>query len=236
MNPRFPLVLLGLGIVSLVGCNEYKLVEDPDNIDVLDDSLYPDIAVDPTSIVFGQVSAGGRSPRWSISSTRGRRSSHPGHLAGRRGCAFDIGAVGSILVPPGSSTNFTSDLPARHTANTNSAVLIESDDPDEPTTAVTLIGDGIAPVIEVSPVAYDFGNLYVGCEQTQSLTVSNTGNANLEVTDFSFNTAADLFFDADETTNGALPLSIAGWIGQRVGRLRPTRRVRGCLLPHRRVQ
>ena len=35
MSPRTHLVLVGIGLIGLVGCNEYGIVEDPDNIGVI---------------------------------------------------------------------------------------------------------------------------------------------------------------------------------------------------------
>lgn len=210
MNPRTHLVLAGIGLIGLVGCNEYGIVEDPDNIGVIDDNLVPDIEVDPASIAFGQVEAG-----LSVTEVVNVYNNGEGDLhildivLDDPEAPYDIGAIGSILVPPGSSTNFSVTFNPETAMNNNAKVLIDSDDPDEPTVEVALIGDGIAPVIEVSPVAYDFGNLYIGCEQAQAVTVSNIGNADLVVNEFNFNTAADLYFDADETTNGALPWTIA---------------------------
>ena len=72
----------------------------------------------------------------------------------------------------------------------NNSVLIYSDDPDESTVEIPLTGTGIAPVIDVSPVEYDFGTLYIGCDSEQAFTISNIGNADLQVTGFDFNTGS----------------------------------------------
>jgi len=63
------------------------------------------------------------------------------------------------------------------------ALSITSNDPDEPTITVQLQGTGLAPKIDVTPSALNFGNVTVGQSTTadQDLTVKNTGSAQLNV-------------------------------------------------------
>ena len=94
-------------------------------------------------------------------------------------------------------------------ADYTNSVLIGSDDPDEPVVEIPLTGTGIAPVIDVSPSEFDFGSLYIGCDAMQAFTVSNVGNADLDVTGFDFNTgSADFDFDDAEDINGDLPWTL----------------------------
>ena len=50
-------LILLLALSPLVGCNEYGIVEDPDNIGAIKDGLEPDILVTPISVDFGRVDA-----------------------------------------------------------------------------------------------------------------------------------------------------------------------------------
>ena len=63
-------------------------------------------------------------------------------------------------------------------------IAILSNDPDNPEALVSLSGTGIAnPEIAVDPDAINFGEVFVGEELTEILTISNNGNAPLDVTD-----------------------------------------------------
>jgi hypothetical protein len=78
MNPRFSLLIAVSSLVA-VGCNEYGIVEDPNNVDVLDNDLSPNIEVQPTEVTFGQVNANSESSQVINILNRGRRPSHPPH-------------------------------------------------------------------------------------------------------------------------------------------------------------
>jgi len=208
MRKITPLLAISIGLFT-VGCNEYGIVEDPNNVGPIDGALAPDIAVDPIQIAFGQINAGLESTEVVNVFNYGEGDLHIlGIELANMDAPYDIGAIGSILVPPNGSTSFTVTFRPETAMNSTSSLLIDSDDPDEPVLEVVLIGDGIAPVIDVSPTEYDFGSLYIGCEQSLPVTISNIGNADLEVSGFTFNTAADLYFDEDSSVNGELPWTI----------------------------
>ena len=98
---------------------------------------------------------------------------------------FSLNAITSALIPPNGTSTVRS-----HVCSTNSSqqsrlcVLIESDDPDTPVAEIQLNGVGVAPVIDITPSEYDFGMLYVGCDSSQPLTISNIGTADLVVDSF----------------------------------------------------
>ena len=203
-------LLLLLALSPFVACNEYGIVEDPDNIGTIKDGLEPDILVTPISVNFGRIDAENSVTEVISVQNVGEGDLHildvqldsPSNV-------YDIGAIGSILVPPDGTTSFTITFDPVTAQQESSNILIDSDDPDEPTTAVHLLGEGVAPIIDVSPAEFDFGQMYIGCEDTLPLVVSNLGNADLEVSEFSFNTAGDLYFDANEAANGQLPWIIS---------------------------
>ena len=88
------------------------------------------------------------------------------------------------------------------------AILIESDDPTRPIVEVPLTGTGIAPIIEVTPNAYDFGTL---CRLRRRTATHNQKCGNCRVDRFYLqllDRILDITFDAQESVNGALPWSI----------------------------
>lgn len=56
---------------------------------------------------------------------------------------FTLGALGSILLPPGASTTFTVTFAPTEVGEFNTSLLIESNDPDEPSATVSLYGVAI---------------------------------------------------------------------------------------------
>ena len=203
-------LLLLLALSPFVACNEYGIIEDPDNIGTIKEGLEPDILVTPMSVDFGRMNAENSATEVISVQNVGEGDLHILDIQlDSPNSVYDIGAVGSILVPPDGATSFTITFNPVTAHQESNNILIDSDDPDEPTTVVQLLGEGLAPIIDVSPAEFDFGQMYIGCEDTLPLVVSNLGNADLEVSEFSFNTAGDLYFDANETANGQLPWIIS---------------------------
>lgn len=69
----------------------------------------------------------------------------------------------------------------------------------------------VAPAIVVEPEEFDFGDTLVGCEEALDVTITNVGNANLEVdqVDYYISYPADLSIDDYELQQGDLPWTIA---------------------------
>ena len=203
-------LLLLLALSPFVACNEYGIIEDPDNIGTIKEGLEPDILVTPMSVDFGRMNAENSATEVISVQNVGEGDLHILDIQlDSPNSVYDIGAVGSILVPPDGATSFTITFNPVTAHQESNNILIDSDDPDDPTTVVQLLGEGLAPIIDVSPAEFDFGQMYIGCEDTLPLVVSNLGNADLEVSEFSFNTAGDLYFDANEAANGQLPWIIS---------------------------
>jgi hypothetical protein len=88
----------------------------------------------------------------------------------------------------------------------DATLTIHTDDPDSPTTTITLTGEAIGPVLTISMDEYDFGQVGVGCSTEIGLTVSNTGNADLTISEVSLtNSDGEFRLDADEYTMEIFP-------------------------------
>lgn len=206
------LALLALGVTGLAGCNDYKInAKGGAAIDDVEDGV-PDISVTPEKIEFGQVNVGD-APKIETVTVRndGDAALQIESLALEDETKpYDISAIGSVLIPPGTSTTFTVTYEAETSRKDDTKVLIGSNDPDESVVKVPLTAEGVAPVIQLDPVSYDFGATYIGCELSSKVIISNIGTADLVVSDFSYVTASnDLFFDDGSGTNGELPWTIA---------------------------
>jgi hypothetical protein len=212
------LFLASLSVLA-IGCNEYELVNENEMQGDLGEDGDPDISVDPTQVDFAQVEVKINDSNEYINSVtqivninnEGDVDLHIGkiELATADG-PFDLGALSSVLVPPGNSAQFSVTFTPETAVLSEGEVLIESDDPDEPTLAVPLLGEGIAPIIDVTPTDYDFGTLFIGCEGLQPVTITNTGNADLVISSLEYSTASatDFGFDDGTDTQGPLPWTL----------------------------
>ena len=69
------------------------------------------------------------------------------------------------------------------TFESNGAYIdILSNDEDNPHSRVTLEGYGDAPVMVVTPTDFDYGDISIGCDNEERITIRNEGNLDLEIT------------------------------------------------------
>lgn len=201
-----PTTLLTLFGVFALACTEYEVHEDDGGIEGLGDNEHPDIVVDPEEVIFEQVEVNDELEHVEVV-TIGNIGTADLQIKNIEledtSAPFEITSIQSVLVPPEQATQFEVIYDPTTADLNETYILIDSDDPDEPTVQVPVSGEGIAPVIEVDPVSYDFGTLFVGCENELALTITNVGNADLVVDDFEFQTGStDLEFLGIDDTNG----------------------------------
>ncbi len=202
------------GVIGLMfACQEYEIKEASNGPNDLSDDGVPDIVVNPPVINFPDLDAtgGAQAQEIVIVSNIGTVDLHIEDLyVDDEAGPFSLNAITSALIPPNGQAQFAVTFEPQTAANNRGYALIESDDPDTPVAEIQLNGVGVAPVIDISPSEYDFGTLYVGCDSSQPLTISNIGTADLVVDAFDWSTASnDLSFDVLEPVNGSLPWTIA---------------------------
>ena len=204
-------------LFSVIGltfaCQEYEIKETNNGLNDLSDDGVPDIQVTPSVINFPNIDATGgtQAQEIVIVSNVGEVDLHIEDLYVDDDTGpFSLNAITSALIPPNGQAQFAVTFAPQTAANNRGYALIESDDPDTPVAEIQLNGVGVAPVIDITPSEYDFGMLYVGCDSSQPLTISNIGTADFVVDSFDWSTASnDLSFDALEPVNGPLPWTIA---------------------------
>jgi len=194
------LVMLG----TLAGCSDYDLHQKIDMI--------PDIHVDPGSIDFGSLHSGLETGINEITvSNVGTDTLKLNDIYLRSNHSiFTIIPPDEDSLEAGHSTSIEVIYAPSTYSTDRDRIFIESDDPDEPLVVVTLNGAGNAPVIEVTPDYYDFGEVDVGCDDDISINIANVGNANLQVDDVEFFTTlpVDFNFDDNQSMHGRLPWTI----------------------------
>lgn len=205
MRATTPILLL------LAACTDYEIKRNDDVINDVTDDGDPDIVVEPGSITFGAIAVGSDTSAIQMVTVR-NEGTESLQITGvaledeALEAVYTLSAITTVLVPPGGETYFNVTFEPLTAVEYATNVLIDSNDPDEPQVPVALNASGEAPVISLSPETYDFGTMYIGCEGVQPVTISNLGNADLEVTDFDYISASDdIHFDANEAINGPLP-------------------------------
>lgn len=196
-------------ILAVVGCKDTDTDTDPGPTPRLE----PYVEVSPPAVSFGPVEVGVDPVREQVvtlsNACEGDLEIYDMAIQ-NPDYPFSLGSLGTVLVPAGSSTEFTVSFDPPTSAAWNTKILIDTNDPETPTATVDLYGEGVAPVIAVDPESHDFGAPYMGCRLDQPFTIMNLGNADLVVEDFEFATGTvDFSFDP----NGELPFFISPGLG-----------------------
>ena len=176
----------------------------PATISLSGTGVQPQISVIPSSISFGTVTVG-------VTNTQTITVRNPGTAtlsvtqASLSGAGFTLSGLAlPLAVPPGSSSSFNMAFaPAAANGYSGSLTLI-SNTPNSPL-VIPFTGTGISSVLQLSasPASLSFGSLTTGTSATQSVTVTNTGNSSVSISQFSAS-------GTGYTTSAvALPLSLA---------------------------
>ena len=205
INDMFRLIQSLVILLSLFSCSDYALHPKVDR--------EPDIDVNPTTVDFGSLNAGYELSLETITiSNAGNEVLNINAIKFNLSTSvYSITNIISNEIEPGKSTDLiVSYDPITYESNINS-ISILSDDPDEEIVTVNLSGKGDAPVIEVDPAAHDLGTVYLGCDDSFDITISNIGNANLEINDIRYYVTVPVDFSMIqyEIENGPLPWIIA---------------------------
>jgi len=208
-------ILLPIIIALASGCSENKLVTGDNDEGQFGDGLIPDISVSPPTLNFGELKVlKGEIATQTVTVQNvgeGDLQIADLNIIDDGLNVYTLSSISSTLIQPSATAQFTVTFAPLTDATNNAAVVIDSNDPDEPAVEVPLQGDGIAPVIQVTPLDYDFGMMYIGCDDLQPVTVSNIGRDDLLVETFAFNTGSEdfSFSSAEEDfNNGPLPWTL----------------------------
>jgi len=110
-----------------------------------------------------------------------------------------------ITIDPGNSHAIVFNYKPTEAGNLNTQVMVESNDPVNPSEALTLTGDAVYPDahINVPVTSHNYGTVRTNATTRWYLEITNDGNQTLQVTDLTFD---DEHFYADNSLT--LPLSI----------------------------
>ncbi|MDP2308354.1 MAG: choice-of-anchor D domain-containing protein [Pseudomonadota bacterium] len=192
-----------------VGCTEYgvngaeKPVEPAPDVETA-----PAIRVEPLALDFGAIPIGAASDAALVTVTNdgdGPLTLDPLSLV-EPSAPYTLTALGSTLLEPGGSTSFSVTFAPTLAGGYLAEALVGSDDPVTPEVAVSLAGEGLEGNLTIEPALHDFGTLEHLATDTVTLTLRNTGAADVTVSGLTYTTVgAELVFYPQEAANGALP-------------------------------
>jgi HYDIN/CFA65/VesB-like, Ig-like domain/Abnormal spindle-like microcephaly-assoc'd, ASPM-SPD-2-Hydin/Cep192 domain 4 len=160
------------------------------------------LSANTSSLSFGSILVGSPTSQAFTLTNTGTGSVSISQVAAT-GAGFTVsGFPGGVTLAAGQSLPLTANYSPVGAGAVTGSISVVSTATNSPLT-ISLSGTGVQPQISVAPSSLSFGNLVVGTNGTQKLTISNPGTATLSVTQ------AALAGTAFSTSGLALPLSIA---------------------------
>jgi len=140
----------------------------------------PEISVSPLSIDFGGVNVGNSSLAQNVQiSNTGTDDLVISGMNLSDGVNFLLTGLTATTVAPGNSHSVSVTFRPTTTGELNASLTIYSNDADESTVVVPLVGEGLEQDISVSPMSHDFGAVGVGGSADITVRVTNDGTADL---------------------------------------------------------
>ncbi len=135
----------------------------------------------PNSVDFGSITVG-TSGTQSLTVTNMGTSNTSITSATITGGSFSYkGPVLPLNLQPGQSTSISVSFLPSAPGSAQGSLSLSSKQGSVP---VSLTGTGTQPAISIAPSSVNFGNVAVGVTTSQTVTLSNPGNANLDLTQF----------------------------------------------------
>lgn len=164
-------------LALLCGCQDYVMngVE----------KRQPQMLVYPQEIDFGRLDAGTQTGHESFvivnTGDEDLTIFSPELVSGNHRFAIDDSGTETITIAGGELLEVNVYYNPE-TFETNGAyVSIEGNDELSPSINVLLTGSGDAPVIDVSPIEFDYGDISIGCDNEERITIRNQGNQELVI-------------------------------------------------------
>jgi uncharacterized protein (TIGR03382 family) len=225
--PTFPVVLPFNGQTSLTvqfnptgtGVRNGQLTlstNDPGNPTLLTPIVGtvgpPAITLDVGTVAFPQTNVGASSSPQQVTITNSGFSDLSVTaltLGGVNPGDFVLNRMGfPAVLAAGTNGKFSVSFAPTVTGSRSATVTVASNDPNNPTKAVGLLGTATHAVLSLSPSSLAFGNVRVtAASGLQTVTVSNTGTGSLQVRSWALNSADAGAYGFSGST---LPLSLTG--------------------------
>jgi parallel beta-helix repeat protein len=148
----------------------------------------PDIAVNPASHNFGETVVGAGKTQTIVVSNVGTANLQvtASTLSGANAAEFAVASGGApFTLAPGATRDVVVSFKPASVGAKNASLTFANNDADANPLIVALTGNGATattPDIAVNPAAHNYGEVAAGASAMQTIEVSNTGTAVLEVT------------------------------------------------------
>ena len=163
-------------LLNLLACSDYTMVGKPSEQDIL---------AFPAIVDFGHLESGHETgtEQFTIinSGQRDLVITTPVLVQGED--RFSLGDIPDQqwTIAPQENIIFDVTYDPKTFESNGAYIEIASDDPDEPVVRVELVGYGDAPVANVSPLEFNYGDISIGCDNEERLTITNDGNLPLVI-------------------------------------------------------
>src|SRR3989442_586076 len=145
--------------------------------------LQPQLSVTPPSASFGNVGVGTRNT-YAFTLTNSGSASVTVSQANVSGSGLSVGGLSlPLTLTPGQKTTFSVVFAPASTSNMTGSVSLVSNALNSPT-MIALSGTGAQPFqpqLSVRPPSASFGNVAVGTRNSQTITLINSGTANVTI-------------------------------------------------------
>ena len=192
-------------LIFALGCSETGISE----LDKTQPANGARIEVDPLSLNFGVFSTGSDPIPREFTMTNvgtGELDIEQLEIVGADAVSFSIWQdPGPLTLLEGETETVTMLFQAGGASSLAAQVMVRSNDPDESTVPVNLVGEGAVPDLVVIPDPLDMGSTYVGCNKLNEVLLSNNGLEALTIYSYAYSDPAVPFVI---TSGPSLPITL----------------------------
>lgn len=162
----------------------------------------PLLTINPTSVNFNNVNVGSNGTSTITLSNPGNANTVISQ-AKASGTGFSLSGLAlPATIAAGGSTSFTAKFAPTTKGSASGSISITSNTPGSPA-SITLSGTGVQAQLTANPSSVSFGSVITGNSNSQTITLSNGGNASVTIT------AANMTGTGFSTNGLSLPNTIA---------------------------
>ena len=139
------------------------------------------LSANPANVSFGNTGVGSSSPKSVILQNTGNAPLTITQ-ANASGAGFSMSGLSMpVTISAGNSATFTAAFAPTATGSASGSISVTSNAPGSPMT-IPLSGAGVQAQLNANPASFNFGSVQVGSTGSETITLANTGTANVSIT------------------------------------------------------